>query len=80
MRFPLEHVKPDQIETKFTFACHKCGEIIQQVLMGADIQGPNWPAEGWRRVMASVGPFEEDGVWICPKHSVVVLIDGEVAS
>jgi hypothetical protein len=62
---------PTEVEIIFKWKCAVvgCDEIHTETHLGFALYLPERPPEGWRRI----GLY----VWVCPKHEVVVTVDGK---
>lgn len=60
---------PSSIETIYSFKCSACRSVVKQSYMGTARILPNHPGQGWREL--------EPGTWICPHHTVKILVDGK---
>lgn len=62
-----------KVETIYEFVCFICKETVQQSWFGVSPDYPNHPGPGWQQIGRECG----SSIWICPKHKVVITVDGK---
>lgn len=71
MRYP-----PSSVETTYRWECSFCESFHEESWLGETTVHPDHPGYGWRQI----GLFLLPSVWICPKHTVVITVDGKEMS
>lgn len=68
--YPFEWESPSEVKTMLTYKCSvaECGNTLSHQYIGLIPDIRKHPGDGWRMVWE---------VWICPKHKVEVIVDGE---
>lgn len=72
MRFQFGIEAPDRVEVIYSWHCCVCGIVSEMHSLGSEVQYPNWPGPGWKRLVSDNARWP--GAWVCPDHKVEQVI------